>query len=134
MQEPDGDRAMNFFSAALSVLAIIYVWSASCAADVTVGMRVYSQMNYTPSEGEFYGLQVAIVPYSKGQKILWRSGSGRLDEPLLLDAVGNGDVLKVVVPEENDQFGEWTLSQDGKVIHARGPRDLHFDLREIPFR
>jgi hypothetical protein len=96
-----------------------------------LGLRTYSDMNFNKLEGEFYGLQVVIVPYSGGQKILWRSGGGKLDPPLLLDAVKEGNGWKIVVPENSDFFGEWTLSFDRKTLRAIGPRGLQFDLKEV---
>lgn len=122
---------------ALAILMLIVTSTASHAAnndELTIGLRIYSGMNFVKAEGEYYGLQIVVVPYFRGQKILWRSGSGHLESPLLLDVVREGKKMKVVVPEGDDNFGEWILSQDGKILHAQGPRDLHFDLREVFFQ
>jgi hypothetical protein len=126
--------ARAFALVAWMLVSMSVVPTAAMAGDTPLGMRVYSGMNVIKTEGEFSGLQVAIVPYSRGLKALWRSGNGRLDPPLLLDVVKEGRTMKVVVPDDNDMFGEWILTPDGNVLHARGPRDLHFDLKEIPFK
>ena len=119
------------------VMTALVILSASMPAyaieriDPAVGLKVYSGMNYIKGEDEYYGLQIVIVPYSQGQKILWRSGNGRLDPPLLLDVSQEGKDMLVTLPEGDDNYGEWVLSLKGKMLRARGPRDLHFDLREL---
>jgi hypothetical protein len=93
-------------------------------------------MNFIPEEREYYGLQVILIPYSNDTgifwKIVWRSGEGHLQAPLLLDVTRLGQSIRVVVPETGDQ-GEWELSIENGVIHAVGPRGLHFDLQEMAF-
>jgi hypothetical protein len=91
-------------------------------------------MNYIEEEGEHSGLQVIIVPYTGGYKLIWRSGEGRLIEPLLLDATKRGQTFHVRVPNSEDDSGDWVLSLDRNLIHAVGPRGLHFDLHETAFR
>jgi hypothetical protein len=117
----------------IAVITPLFLGVPSYAKDSTTnitGIRLYSSMSFVKTEGEFYGLEIVLVPYSRGLKVLWRSGSGRLDPPLLLDAIQETNQVKVIVPETNDLFGEWTLSQNGRLLHAKGPRDLHFDLKE----
>jgi hypothetical protein len=87
-------------------------------------------MQFSASEGERYGLQVIIVPFSGGEKILWSSGTGRLEEPLLLDVRREGDEIHVVIPRERDDWGEWMLVLRGSVIVAHGPRGLLFHLEK----
>lgn len=100
------------------------------------GLSVYSDLNFVAIEGEYYGLQIIIVPYVQGvdrrEKLLWRSAGGRLDEPLLLDVTRVGNTLKVHVPKENDFSGEWTLMFKGRALHASGPRGFQFDLLKLP--
>jgi hypothetical protein len=111
------------------------------AADKTnsgAGLAVYSDMNFIELEGEFSGLQIVLVQYIDGdkrrQKVLWRSAAPFLNAPLLLDAVENGNVLKVVVPQGNDHAGAWTLTLRDKVIDAVGPNDMKYSLKRISAR
>lgn len=95
-------------------------------------MHIYSGLNYTEGEGEYYGLQIAMVPFKGGQKILWRSAGGYLDEPILLNGVTKGGVITVQVPNDRDDAGTWTLRMQKDGIHADGPRGLKFKLKELP--
>jgi hypothetical protein len=107
---------------------------ASSNQDVTAGIRMYAEMSFNKVEGEYYGVQVVIVPYYQGLKVLWRTASGRVNAPLLLDAVRENSIIKITVPESSDDFGEWKLSVEGNVLRAQGPRDLHFELREVELK
>jgi len=97
------------------------------------GLRIYTAMNFIPAEREYYGLQIIVISYSEGTKVVWRSGEGSLDVPLLLDVAQDGHSMRVFVPETGAR-GPWELSIEGVVMHAYGPRGLHFDLQGTPFK
>jgi hypothetical protein len=121
-------------SIVLVLFSFVFYTSVSNASDqgnISAGLAVYSDLSFIESEREYAGLQVSIVPYHGGQKILWRSAGPFLDEPILLDAVKDGSVFKVVVPEDNDLSGYWNLILDGDVINAAGPRGLKYKLKKI---
>jgi hypothetical protein len=103
------------------------------------GLVVYSDMNYIELEGEFSGLQVALVPYYDGakshHKVLWRSAGPFLNSPMLLDAIEEGKTLKILVPQGDDLAGAWTLTLKGAVIEAVGPGGhLKYSLKKISIR
>jgi hypothetical protein len=109
---------------------------AADAGNSPAGLTVYSDMNFIELEGEFVGLQIALIPYNKGgeptrNKVLWRAAGPFLDTPLLLDAVQNGKTLTVVVPEGDETAGTWTLTLKGNVFDAVGPRSLKYKLKRI---
>ena len=95
------------------------------------GLAVYSDLNFIEKEREFAGLQVAIVPYRDGQKLLWRSAGPFLNAPLLLDVAKVGNSLRVVVPDGNDDAGVWNFSPKGNVLNAVGPRGQKYSLKKI---
>jgi hypothetical protein len=98
------------------------------------GLTVYSDLNFIETEREFVGLQVAIVPFHDGQKLLWRSAGPFLNTPLLLDVVMVGNALRVVVPDEDDDAGVWNLSLKGNVLYAVGPKGLKYSLKRISLK
>jgi hypothetical protein len=95
---------------------------------------VYSAMNFIENEREFVGLQVAVIPYRDGQKLLWRSAGPFLNVPLLLDVVLVGDTLKVVVPDGDEDAGVWNFSLKGNVLYAVGPKGLKYSLKKISLK
>jgi hypothetical protein len=126
------------YRSSLWILALLLLapslTDAASAPKSRAYLSIYTDLNYIEEAGEFYGLQVVIVPYTGGTKILWRSGSGKIETPLLLEANKIGGAYKVTVPEDESDHGEWTLTMVGNVLHAVGPRGLKFDLRELPVR
>jgi hypothetical protein len=112
---------------------------AADEANSAAGLIVYSDMNYIELEGEFSGLQIALVPYYDGEKrhrkVLLRSAGPFLDPPLLLDTTEEGKTLKIVVPQGNELAGPWTLTMKGNVIDAVGPGGhLKYTLKKISVR
>jgi hypothetical protein len=100
------------------------------------GLQIYSDMGFIRDEGEYSGLQVIIIPYnhyykSTKEKILWRSGEGYLDTPLLLEGVRDADKIKLTVPEGSAEHGEWVLTLNGNHLSAKGPRGLHHELEKM---
>jgi hypothetical protein len=124
------------------IVSLLVGHQAARAADQgnsPAGLVVYSDMNYIELEGEFSGLQVALVPYFDGEKshykVLWRSAGPFLNSPLLLDAIEEGKTLKIVVPQGDDLAGAWTLTLRGNVIDAVGPGGrLKYSLKKILVR
>jgi hypothetical protein len=104
------------------------------AADRASGLQIFSAIEYNGLEGESNGLQIIFVPYRAGVMILWRTASGGFDKPLLLSASHSGNSFKVVVPEPDDLAGEWTLTLKSGVVNASGPRELHYELRQVVTR
>lgn len=107
-------------------------------------VRMFSALTFIEEETEWVGLQVTLLPYHDraaslptALKVLWQTGSGRLDEPLMLNAELTGSPgapgWKLQVPATSEFEGEWTLQFEGDILRARGPRDLEFDLREVRF-
>ena len=100
------------------------------------GLGIYSDLSFNAGEGERYGLQIVLIRYLTGytpaEKILWRSAAGKLNAPLLLDVKKVGDTLKVIVPNDDDFFGEWSLNVKGPILYAFGPRGLKFNLVKLP--
>jgi hypothetical protein len=94
------------------------------------GLSVYSDLNFSDEAGDYYGLQIVFVRSYKSEKVLWRSAAGKLDEPLLLDAVKTRNGYKVIVPDDDDSFGEWLLTITGTTLKAVGPRGLKFNLKK----
>lgn len=104
------------------------------------GMLLYSNMGFIEEEGEYSGLEVAIIFYnpqygSFQYKVLWRSGSGYLDTPLLLNAVVQQDsTLKITVPRGYDEAGEWILTIAENSLFAKGPLGHSYELKKVAFR
>lgn len=112
----------------------LFFFSATASADQAnsvAGAEVYSAMSLIAEEGEFYGVQIILIPFGNGNKVLWREGDGQLAPPILLDPVRTKEGFCVTVPDAYQQFGVWNLKVDGSMIHADGPRSLHFDLKKL---
>jgi hypothetical protein len=91
-------------------------------------------MGVIEQEGEHYGVQIFVIDYYQGRKILWRSAAPRLGEPALLDVREDGAVMTVSVPADDEFAGVWTLTPHGKTLHAQGPGRDQFDLKELRIR
>jgi hypothetical protein len=124
------------------LLACLSPWpNAVRAADGSnspAGLVVYSDINFIEAEGEFVGLQVAIVPYGEHdeKKLLWRTAGPFPESPLLLDVVQVGATLKVVVPDrEGDEFaGVWNFNLKKDVLYAVGPQGRKYTLKKISLK
>lgn len=119
----------------LALLALLIgsrdVLHAADQINSRTGLVVYSDLNFIELEGEFVGLQIAIVPYRDGQKILWRSAGPFLNPPLLLNVVKVGDEISVVVPEEDPYKGRWKLNVKNNIMYAVGPEGQKYSLKRI---
>ena len=71
---------------------------------------------------------------ARKEKVLWRSGNGNLDTPLLLDAMRDGDQLTLIVPDENPEHGRWLLKLKRDGLSAEGPHGLHHELKKTSFK
>ena|SRR6266852_5042529 len=98
------------------------------AADDWFVMRTYSSIGLVQGEGETYGLAVSFVPYSGGEKVLWRMAAGRLEPPILLNADRQGSSIFVVVPAGHEGAGRWKIVEQKGVAIAQGPNDLVFKM------
>jgi hypothetical protein len=129
--------AQGKFIRAFVIVALFQTCAAHAADEGNSAARltIYSDMNFIENEGEFSGLQIVLVPYYDGEKsrrkILWRSAGPFLKPPLLLEAVQEGKSFKVLVPQESDDAGAWTLTLRGNVFDAAGPGGLKYSLKKI---
>jgi hypothetical protein len=99
------------------------------------GVRIYSNVEYSPSEGDFNGDQIMIIPSNDGEKVLWRVANGEFSVPLLLDAIEQGrQLIKVKVPNIVVFAGEWTFEIKGTLLYATGPKGVKFTLKQISLR
>jgi hypothetical protein len=88
-------------------------------------------LNFVPEEGEFVGQQIVIIPYADGdKKILWRIANAVFDPPLLLDAVKQGDLLKVKHPE----FGDWTFQLKGAFLEGVSSKGVKIRLKQVSLK
>jgi hypothetical protein len=101
--------------------------SALAAEDWFV-IRNYSGIGFTKDEGETYGLAISFVPYSGGEKVLWRMAAGRLETPLLLNTIRRGSSITLVVPPGHEGAGLWKIVEEKNTAIARGPNDLVFKM------
>jgi|GEM_PF-6833008 len=104
--------------------------------DNLAGLEIYSDMVLIAEEGEYEGWQIIIVPFNLHyqkfrEKLLWRSGNGSLEMPLLLEGVREGNTIKIIIPEGYDEHGEWILTMKGNTISVQGPRGLHHELKKF---
>ena len=81
-------KQVSVHVAAALIVSLMLGHHAVRAADQVnspAGLVVYSDLNYIELEGEFSGLQVALVPYYDGakghHKVLWRSAGPFLNTP-----------------------------------------------------
>ena len=128
-------RRIGYF---VTILASCFANGVVLAQDEFVklgGVRVYSNVEYTPSEKEFSGDQVMIIPSNDGEKVLWRAANGEFGAPLLLDTVKQGQqLLKVKVPNTVVFAGEWTFEIGGTLLYATGPRGVKITLKQVVLR
>jgi hypothetical protein len=102
-------------------------------ADPMAGMRVYSGLSQA-REGGYVGFQITIIPYSGGEKVLWRDQeSDQLKAPILLDAVSTGMGWKVTVPGKT-RPADWYLIQQSSFLQVQDPWGLHFQLKEMQLK
>lgn len=131
-----GELLLRVFCITLMVFQLGRGGSAQAADERNspAGLVVYSDLNFIELEREFVGLQVAIVPDSEGQKVLWRSAGPFLNAPLLLDAVKIGNALQVVVPDGDRYKGIWKLEVKGNTMYAVGPEGQKYGLKRISLK
>ena len=115
-----------------AVLAFLFVLMPGYAAEPWYKARIYSDLTFNAAEGESYGLEVVLLPSSDGMQVLWRSGSGRMERALLLEAVEDGKNYLVEVPPVIDGAGRWRLSIKDREMVAKGPRGQIFKLKRMP--
>jgi len=114
------------------MLTLLFVLLPVHATEPWYRAITYSDLTFNAAEGESYGLEVVMVPSSDGMQVLWRSGSGRMERALLLDAVEEGKNYVVDVPPVIDGSGRWVLSIKEREMVAKGPRGQIFRLKKMP--
>lgn len=117
--------------AALALAFFSLTWSVPAASSNLLGLDIYSDMTVNTEEDDVNGLQIILIPSDQGDQLLWRSAGGLVAKSLLLGYTQKGNVIRVTVPADNDNFGEWVLTLGSASIHATGPRGLHYDLRRV---
>jgi hypothetical protein len=130
---------MMSWRVSLSAIGVSCLLSGSALAEdlfVKLGdLRIYSDFSFNIEEREFNGQQIMIIPSYNGKKVLWRMAEGAaFDPPLLLDAVEQGNVLKVTVPTSVIWNGEWTLETKGAMLQVKGPKGVSYNLKQTPLR
>jgi hypothetical protein len=90
------------------------------------GIKIYGDLAYNRAENEISGNQILIIPSTDGDKVLWRVADGQFSPPLLLDAVKQGDVLTIAVPNA----GNWTLRVRGTSLDAVSSRGVRLRLSQ----
>jgi hypothetical protein len=95
--------------------------------------RGYSNMGFNKELGETYGLEISIVPYSGGEKVLWRSAEGSLDEPILVDGLEENSEILVKVPDRSGRIVEWKIKERGSYATVSSLNDT-FTLKSVSGR
>ena len=125
---------MRSLFAYATTIGLVCLSTGSALADNTFaklgGMRIYSNLSYEPTEGDFSGDQIVIIPSGSGAKILWRLAEGEFQPPLLLDAVKHGDALKVKHPE----FGDWTFQEKGAFLEGVSSKGVKMQLKQVSLK
>ncbi|HZX28356.1 MAG TPA: hypothetical protein VFF16_14900 [Telluria sp.] len=118
------------------------VMAITCASNMVMAMdlprtacnrfepRLYSDFNYNEDEGEASGIMIEIIPFTGGEKVLWRRAEVSVDEPMLLDLEENGGKLFVEVPW-GEQKQRWLLIPQGNRITIVGPNQATFKLKPV---
>lgn len=119
----------------LSVLAAMTLATSALAADAGAipaeqRLRTFSSIAFNREAGDFYGLEVTFVPFTSGTHVLWRVASGRIQEPLLLEAIPQGgSKWSVRMPSNGDVPGKWMLTEKAQVLTAKAPTGVVERLR-----
>ncbi len=109
----------------ISLLSVADVWGGSSHAS-----ERYSSIQYSPDAGDVVGLEVILVPYTGGTRVLWRMASGRIEEPVLLSPRFEGKKILVDVPSENGPTVTWVLLLKGAVLTASSPNGDTYRLQK----
>jgi hypothetical protein len=108
--------------------------SGAALADETFvklgGLAIFSSLSYEPTERDFSGEQIVVVPSGDGEKLLWRTANGVFDPPLLLDVVKQGGLFKVKHPES----GEWTFQVKGTFLEGVSSKGVKIRLKQVPLK
>jgi hypothetical protein len=105
--------------------------------ELWMALRRYTALSFDNGQGTWCCLALAVVPYhERGDEIehnrvqvLWRRAGPRVDPPLLLEAVREGDFLVVEVPPEAADGGTWRLHETPSLITAYSPSGHVYKLR-----
>lgn len=115
----------------LGALSLPRIAHSADRANIAAGFVLYSGMNFIELEREFVGLQIALISYDGGQRVLWRSAGPFLRQPILLLATATGKDLTIVVPDGDLYPGKWRLSLQGNLMTATGPNEVTFKLKRL---
>jgi hypothetical protein len=129
-----GDEVMRSLFSCLATIGLACLISGAVLADNAFvklgGIRIYSNLSYEPTEGDFSGDQILIIPSSDGDKILWRPAEGEFQAPLLLNVEKQGDLLKIKHPE----FGDWTFQIKGAFLEGVSSKGVKIRLKQVSLK
>ena len=99
--------------------------------DIQSGQKLksYTSIEFVRQAGDYYGLEITFVPASYGMYVLFRSASGRINTPYLVEALPDEKKWKFVVPEGDDESGKWSAEIRGQALIAVAPKGTRYQLR-----
>lgn len=81
--------------------------------------RVYSNISYVREAGEWFGVEVVLLPLPDGTtQVLWRSAGPRIDPAVLINAEREMDPPHRLVVKLPDEPGRWVLEEKGRMLIA----------------
>jgi hypothetical protein len=113
------------------VFIAVLVLISNCSAAGNYQVSVYSNLIYTPAEGEVSGLEICLFQSPDGLQVTWRLGNGRMERALLLDVMEVEGRRFVDVPDVIDGAGRWELVISKRNITATGPKQQKFRLNRV---
>lgn len=126
------DRPSILQSCSALVLLAIFVgtsWATDPIKFPPDQLRTFSSIAFNRDAGDYYGLELTLVPYTGGVYVLWRGASGRIEAPRLLEAVPKGRGWVLQLPVDDDAPGEWVIEPHGKDLVAKAPTGVTFRLK-----
>lgn len=104
-------------------------WAAEATSPSAQRLRTFSSIAFNRDAGDFYGLEVTFVPYTGGTYVLWRTASGRIQAPRLLQAIPKERGWVVLMPADDDTPGEWVVEEKSQELIAKAPTGTIFKLK-----
>ena len=109
-----------------------FSWATEPIVPTAQRLRTFSSIAFNREAGDFYGLELTFVPYTGGTYVLWRTASGRIQAPRLLEAIPKGRGWAVQMPQDDDTPGEWGIEVKGQELTAKAPTGMVFKLKRHP--
>ena len=118
------------------IAAVVAVLCGSTvqAADrvpVVPPLRTFSSIAWSPEAHEWFGLEITFVPHTGGTYVLWRVAGGRIEAPLLLQAILDGRFWTVEMPSNDIDTpgGAWRIEERAREAIAKSPTGGAFRMR-----